>query len=111
MGKRKQLASSGRTRDLLNHGPGKGDKDRTTNLIAFAKNRAGIRGMRKTAIGFRKVYGLERGSMKRNGPVDKVKVDRTKKAWQKYQAEYEMLQRDCHAMNQEAGVSDDGHPL
>lgn len=51
----------------LNHGAGKGDKDRTTDRKAFLANLdevkfTGVVGGTKSATGFRKVYGVsERG--------------------------------------------------
>jgi hypothetical protein len=110
----KALRSSGRTKDLLNHGAaGKGDKDRTSNNKRYRENRENIQGLSDRPVGFHKSYGspLGLGSTKRTGPLDKIQVNKAKKAWQKYQQEYEMLDRDCTAMNREAGVDNQGHPL
>ena len=109
----KSLRSSGRTRDLLNHKgvSGKGSGDRTFNCKQYANNRAAIVGLSQKAVGFHKSYGSPTGAGGKPGRPDRAQIDRSKKAWRNYQSEYEMLQRDCDAINREAGVDSSGNIL
>lgn len=108
----KAWKNTGSTRDLLNHGgPGKGDKDRTTNLKMLRANWSKIRGLGQKTKSFFKNYGCPTGRGGKRGRPDRVAIDRSKKAWRQYEKEYHMLQRDCDKINHQAGVDSNGYPL